>query len=542
MVLVPRGSLVWRLYLVGLGQLALVAAFAFGSSWVSSRLSRHWETRDLASALEPFVGDPHRAEMGERLQELAHARDLELTVYGEDRQVFATSVTPALPLPHFAEGHEARERWRREHEHHDDGAPRTEPDGSPAPPPPDMGPPPEMGPPPGMGPPRGMDGFGPPPDGPPGGPPPGLHPHHKPPMGSPNAPPNQFTPLEHDGKVFLLCVHFNEAPRFAWGELFTLLAGLVVVGAGALGTVRWISLPIARLTRAAEALGEGDLRVRAGLRRGDELGGLGAAFDEMAARMQRLLTAERELLANVSHELRTPLARIKVALDLAVEGDADAARLAISEIALDLAELETLVEEVLQATRFALADGRAPMSGLGLRTEQTSARDLAEESAQRFVAHHPTRVLNVRLPDEEALARAVPLVVDPQMLRRVLGNLLENADKYSPERDTPIDLIVETTPQATRFSVVDRGIGIPTEEIPRVFDPFYRSERSRSRGTGGVGLGLTLAKRIVEAHGGTIEVARGIDSGTRMVVTLPVGAETRSHTGPTRGANGPLSS
>ncbi len=536
MVLVPRGSLVWRLYLVGLGQLALVAAFAFGSSWVSSRLSRHWETRDLASALEPFVGDPHRAEMGERLQELAHVRDLELTVYGEDRQVFATSVTPALPLPHFAEGHEARERWRREHEHerHDDGTPpRPELDGPPGPPPPDVGPPPDMVPP--MGPPPGMEGPG-------FGPPAGPHPHHKPPMGSPNAPPNQFTPLEHDGKVFLLCVHFNEAPRFAWGELFTLLAGLVVVGAGALGTVRWISLPIARLTRAAEALGEGDLRVRAGLQRGDELGGLGAAFDEMAARMQRLLTAERELLANVSHELRTPLARIKVALDLAVEGDADAARLAISEIALDLAELERLVEEVLQATRFALADGRAPMSGLGLRTEQTSARDLAEESAQRFVAHHPTRVLNVRLPDEEALARAVPLVVDPQMLRRVLGNLLENADKYSPERDTPIDLIVETTPEATRFSVVDRGIGIPTEEIPRVFDPFYRSERSRSRGTGGVGLGLTLAKRIVEAHGGTIEVGRGIDSGTRMVVTLPVGAETRSHTGPKRPDHAPPSS
>ncbi len=539
-MLVPRGSLVWRLYLVGLGQLALVAAFAFGSSWVSSRLSRHWETRDLASALEPFVGDPHRAEMGEKLQEFARVRDLELTVYGEDRQVFATSVTPALPLPHFAEGHEARERWRREHEHerHDDGAPpRAEPDGPPGPPP-DMGPPPEMGPPPGMDGP----GFGPPPDDPPPGPPPGPHPHHKPPMGSPNAPPNQFTPLEHDGKVFLLCVHFNEAPRFAWGELFTLLAGLVVVGAGALGTVRWISLPIARLTRAAEALGQGDLRVRAGLQRGDELGGLGAAFDEMAERMQRLLTAERELLANVSHELRTPLARIKVALDLAVEGDADAARLAISEIALDLAELETLVEEVLQATRFALADGRAPMSGLGLRTELTAARELAEESAQRFVAHHPTRTLNVRLPDEAALAHAVPLRVDPQLLRRVLGNLLENADKYSPERDTPIDLVVETSPQATRFSVVDRGIGIPTEEIPRVFDPFYRSERSRSRGTGGVGLGLTLAKRIVEAHGGTIEVGRGIDSGTRVIVTLPVGAETLSHTGATRGANARRSS
>ena len=124
----------------------------------------------------------------------------------------------------------------------------------------------------------------------------------------------------------------------------------------------------------------------------------------------------------------------------------------------------------------------------------------------------------------------------------MLGNLLENADKYSPEIDTAIDLNVEATPERTRFTVVDRGIGIPTEEIPRVFDPFYRSERSRSRGTGGVGLGLTLAKRIVEAHGGTIEVGRGVGSGTSVIVTIPAGAETLSHTGSTRQDKPPLSS
>ena len=225
-----------------------------------------------------------------------------------------------------------------------------------------------------------------------------------------------------------------------------------------------------------------------------------------------------------------------------MEGDADAARLAISEIALDLAELERLVEEVLQATRFALEDGRAPMSGLGLRTEVTSARDIAEESAQRFVAHHPQRTLKVRLPSAAQLAEAPQLVVDPQLMRRVLGNLLENAHKYTPESEAPIDLLVETSPAETRFSVTDRGIGIPTEELPRVFDPFYRSERSRSRGTGGVGLGLTLAKRIVEAHGGTIEVGRGVGSGTRVLVILPANAETLSHTRATRSGGSPPSS
>ena len=104
----------------------------------------------------------------------------------------------------------------------------------------------------------------------------------------------------------------------------------------------------------AVSLGQGDLRVRSELERNDELGEVARAFDEMAERIQKLLQAEKELLANVAHELRTPLARIRVALEIAGEGDAETARVSLAEIAVDLAELEALINDVLTAARFEL--------------------------------------------------------------------------------------------------------------------------------------------------------------------------------------------
>jgi signal transduction histidine kinase len=110
---------------------------------------------------------------------------------------------------------------------------------------------------------------------------------------------------------------------------------------------------------------------------------------------------------------------------------------------------------------------------------------------------------------------------DPVLFRRVLDNLLENAHKYSPDEAQPVSLRATAGPQAVVFEVTDRGVGIPAEDLSRVFSAFFRGERSRSRGTGGVGLGLTLAKRIVEAHGGTIGVTSAVGAGTTVRVTLP---------------------
>jgi signal transduction histidine kinase len=325
-----------------------------------------------------------------------------------------------------------------------------------------------------------------------------------------------FHPHGQRGMLVARGVH-GEPPGLT-GPLLLLGGGFVILVIGALITARWIVRPIERLSRTARALGSGDLQARSRLDRADEIGELGHRFDEMAERISSLLITEKELLANVAHELRTPLTRIGVALDLANEGDSEAARASLVEIAVDVSELETIVDDILTAMRFELAPGKVPAQ-LPLRRAVVPAREIAVAAADRLRARHPERPLEVALDSGDAAIH-----VDPVLFRRVIDNLLENAHKYTPDTRSPITLAVARDGDAVVFDVRDRGIGISGEDLPRVFTAFFRSDRSRSRETGGVGLGLTLARRIVEAHGGAIDVASTINVGTEMRVTVPVTA------------------
>ena len=292
-------------------------------------------------------------------------------------------------------------------------------------------------------------------------------------------------------------------------------AWLVVLALAAFPLARALARPMERLTDAARKLGTGDLSARAGMRRGDEVGELSAAFDDMAARLQGLVRAERQLLADVSHELRTPLARIRVALDLAAEGDVARARKYLEEIRVDLEELDQLLGDVLTAARLDQAGGRGEVP---LRLQQVRAQEIVERAAERFNHSHPGRVLSVRI------AGTLPgLVADPAMLRRAIENLLDNAAKYS-EAPAPVELEAGSDGVAFLVSVRDQGIGVDPHDIPRLFTPFFRTDRSRARGTGGVGLGLALARRIVEAHGGAIEVESAPGLGTTVRFRVPVEA------------------
>jgi two-component system, OmpR family, sensor kinase len=288
---------------------------------------------------------------------------------------------------------------------------------------------------------------------------------------------------------------------------------LVVVGITSFLLARSIARPLDKLSQAARALGEGDLEARAGVDRRDELGEVSRSFDEMAGRVSDLLRAEKELVANVSHELRTPLSRIRVALDIAVEGDAAAARDSLADIAGDLEELERLVDDILTAARLEL--GAAASRGIPpLRRELLAAATLLDEAAERFRQIHPERTL------ETSWSAALPsLEGDPVLLRRVIDNLLDNARKYS---ETPIALSARAEESELVVEVVDRGIGIAPADLARVFEPFFRADRSRTRTTGGHGLGLALAARIVEAHGGHLTLASTPNEETRAVLRLPL--------------------
>jgi two-component system OmpR family sensor kinase len=277
---------------------------------------------------------------------------------------------------------------------------------------------------------------------------------------------------------------------------------------------RSFARPLHALTEAARSFGSGDLSARVGLKRRDEFGELAQAFDEMARRVAQLLRSQQELLADVSHELRTPLSRIRVALDLAAEGDADMARSALSEISADLAELERLIADVLQTARLDLAAGRADRGAPPLQREPLALAELLERASTRFRRLHPGRALIEQLPAELPV-----LFGDAALLRRALDNLLDNAAAYS-EPDQPVTLRVAEEPDALRIEVEDRGMGIAPEHLPHIGRPFYRTDRSRARRTGGLGLGVSLSRRIVEAHGGTLSLESCVDVGTCACIRL----------------------
>jgi two-component system OmpR family sensor kinase len=317
-------------------------------------------------------------------------------------------------------------------------------------------------------------------------------------------------PLRGGGQVvFAFEKHGGHHP----GRLTVLLVVLCVIALGSIPLARSIAAPIEKLTRAAQALGAGDLSTRAQVRAKGEVGELARAFDEMAERIEAQVRSEKELLANVSHEVRTPLARIRVALELAAEGDLDRARRFLGEIGSDLDELDRLVEDVLATARLDLA----AHGGVAIRREPVDLAAVAADAARRFAERWPVRTL-----ETEAPAALPPVSGDPALLRRLLDNLLDNAAKYS-EAPAPVRLSARGEPGAAVLEVKDRGIGISAEDLPNLFTPFFRTDRSRTRNTGGVGLGLALARRIARAHGGDIEVASEVDKGTVFRVRIPAG-------------------
>lgn len=292
---------------------------------------------------------------------------------------------------------------------------------------------------------------------------------------------------------------------------------LVLLGLGVAAVLLGSGLarPLDRVAQTARALGSGELSARTGLSRRDEVGTVARAIDDMADRVEALVRAQTELIANVAHELRTPLARIRVALDLAEDGDADAARESLAEIAEDLGELERLVNDILASARMELARNEAGTGAPPLRVATLDVRDVVAGAADRFRQRHPERSLLVEADP------ALPEVKgDAVLLRRAIDNVVDNARKYSAP-GTPIRLRAARDGDAVVIQIIDRGRGIAPADLARLFTPFFRADPSRTRATGGVGLGLALSRRIVEAHGGTLVAESTEGVGTTMTARLP---------------------
>lgn len=300
---------------------------------------------------------------------------------------------------------------------------------------------------------------------------------------------------------------------------FPIVLMLVVVGVTSWLTARSLAKPLAALSEVATAFGSGQLTARAAQDRDDEFGDLARTFNDMAQRVASLMRTEKELIANVSHELRTPLARIQVALDLAAEGDADSARESLREIAEDLVELERIVDDVLTAARLALSEGVTASAMPPVRVEDVDVQNLVERTIARFRAAHPVRPVQLQFGSVLPNSRA-----DAVLLRRVLDNLLDNADKYTEEPTAPIQVAAHRAGPDIVIEVRDHGMGVAPEDAERVFEPFFRADRSRARATGGYGLGLALARRIVEAHAGHLRLLPRPGGGTVARIELPITA------------------
>jgi signal transduction histidine kinase len=304
-----------------------------------------------------------------------------------------------------------------------------------------------------------------------------------------------------------------------WRPILVVTLTLVVVAMTTRPLALRISRPLERLTEAARRLGGGDLSARVPAeaphaRRADELGELTRAFNEMAERVERLVRGEQELLANVSHELRSPLARIRVALALLPASAESDRRLA--DVERDLAELDTLIDDVLTAARL-------DATGLPARLGPVDVRALLTGLAERARLDPVTAGAAVRVED----GPAIELLADEALLRRALWNLVENAAKYGAP---PIVLSAARDGARVAFTVRDAGPGVAPADRERVFAAFYRADTARTPAPPGdvrpgVGLGLTLARRIAEVHGGTITIAPdttvdGHDHGCRVVLSV----------------------
>ena len=268
-----------------------------------------------------------------------------------------------------------------------------------------------------------------------------------------------------------------------------------------------------QLTRAAQSLATGDMSVRVRPSSLREVGELAVAFNRMAETLVAADQQRRQLTADVAHELRTPLSIIKGRLEGIQDGvytpDGDQIAGLLGEVAL----LERLIDDL---RLLALAEaGQLP-----LYPEPVDPGQLLRDAGRSFAQQAAGRDVALHMQADDGLPE---ITVDPQRIAQVLGNLVDNALRHTPSGGS-VTLRVKLISHPTSFilfSVSDTGDGIAPEDLPHIFDRFYRADRARTRSSGGAGLGLAIARRMVEAHGGAIRAESTPGRGTTIAFTVP---------------------
>ncbi len=293
------------------------------------------------------------------------------------------------------------------------------------------------------------------------------------------------------------------------------IAGTILGVIAGLALTRTVLRPLDKMVRTAEAIADGDLARRVHMPEGrNEIARLGASFDHMVNRLAAALEAQRRFVADASHELRTPLTSLQGLSEMllmgADRGDSGTVQRTVRGMHNELGRMGRLVNDMLTLSR---VDSTAPTSFVTI-----DASRLLAEIAEQMAPVAEARGLRLDL----RCYGPVFVQAEPDRLKQVVLNLVDNALRYSPQ-GSAVQMAVALDPATglARIEVQDTGPGIAPEDLPHIFDRFYRGDLSRARATGNTGLGLAIARAIVETHGGAIEAHSSPGEGALFRVTLP---------------------
>ncbi len=314
----------------------------------------------------------------------------------------------------------------------------------------------------------------------------------------------------------------NDAMNAALAEVFresmtqalllaTAAAVLVAVLASAFVTSRVVG-PLRQLVAASQRLAKGHYAERVPASADDELGDLATSFNEMAAALETTERRRRELIGDVAHELRTPIATLRGYLEGLLDGVVQPNEQTWARLHDEAGRLQRLVDDLQELSR---AEARQ----LPLKLQPVEPEAIARAALDRLDGLFADKglTLSTAIPPHLPAVRA-----DPDRAVQVLTNLLTNAVRYTPPPGR-VEVSVEPIGTGVQFTVRDSGIGIAPEDLPHVFERFYRADKSRSRAAGGSGVGLTIAQALVEGMGGRIRAASaGLGQGTTFTFELPL--------------------
>jgi signal transduction histidine kinase len=283
-------------------------------------------------------------------------------------------------------------------------------------------------------------------------------------------------------------------------ELWTALLIFLIISVVILTyiAVRHVLNPIKFLAEGVRQVSNGNLDYQMPQWCTAEFDQLSDGYNTMTTRIRTMLHSKEQLLLDVSHELRSPLTRMKVALEMIDEGKVK------EPLRDDIREMEAMVSEILEAARLSNAAGE-------LKIEAIPAKKLLQEIGELYTNQPPGLMID-HVPDD------VMIQGDRMLVKIVFNNIITNAIKYSPAAGEAVSVSFRQNEEYTVVQVQDHGLGIPADDLPYIFEPFYRVDKSRSKRTGGYGLGLSLCKTIMDAHGDKIEVESTLGVGTTITL------------------------